>query len=88
MKVDFHRDFLKIYRNCDKKIQKKVDETISSFVQDPYMPKLRNHALKWDFVGKRSINVTGDWRIVFEEKSDNRYELVELIYLGTHSMLY
>jgi mRNA-degrading endonuclease YafQ of YafQ-DinJ toxin-antitoxin module len=50
--------------------------------------KLNNHALKWDFLWLRSINVTWDYRIIFKDLSNNTYEIVELIKVWTHSELY
>lgn len=78
----------KQYARADAKIQMKVDDTLIHFIQDPLHKSLRNHALKWKLLWFRSINVTWDWRIIFKEMSDNKYELVELVDLGTHSRLY
>ena len=50
---------------------------------------LNNHALTGKFQGRRSINITGDWRAIFsirvnfESESEYYFELV-----GTHSQLY
>jgi mRNA-degrading endonuclease YafQ of YafQ-DinJ toxin-antitoxin module len=58
------------------------------FASEPFHPLLNNHPLTSDRTGQRTINVTGDWRIIFKELSDGKYELVELVDIGTHSQLY
>ena len=50
--------------------------------------KLNNHALKGDFLWLRSINLTGDYRIIFREMNNGDIEIVELIDVNTHSELY
>jgi mRNA-degrading endonuclease YafQ of YafQ-DinJ toxin-antitoxin module len=49
---------------------------------------LNNHALVWKYMWFRSINITGDFRAIFIEKSNNTYDFVEFIDIGTHSALY
>ena len=40
---------------------------ISVFIEDEYSPVLNNHRLIGDFKGLRSINVSGDWRAIFQK---------------------
>ncbi|KAK3605058.1 hypothetical protein CHS0354_000724 [Potamilus streckersoni] len=54
-----------------------VDE--DDYEQNPFATELRNHALRGEYEGFRSIDVTGDYRIIFRELSEGRYEFVELI---------
>lgn len=58
------------------------------FIKDKYDPRLNNHPLKWDFFGLRSINLTGDYRIIFRENQQWYIEIIELIDVNTHSELY
>ena len=55
------------------------------FLNNPHHPLLRNHELTGNLQGKRSINITGDWRAVYCEKEPG---VVVFEFIGTHSMLY
>jgi len=61
------------------KIQKKADESLLVFFKNPKDATLRNHALEGIYRGCRSIDVTGDLRIIFRECSDVSYEIIELL---------
>ena len=88
MQIIERKWFTKPLYQADIYIKKKIKETLSIFYVDPKSAVLNNHALQGSRKWQRSINVTGDWRIIFKELSDGHYELVELIELGTHSQLY
>jgi len=88
MKIIQHKNFERMYKSLDKKIQTKVLGVLVVFIKDPFADKLNNHKLQWIYDWFRSINVTGDYRIVFRELSDGRYELIELNKVWTHSQLY
>lgn len=75
-----------MYQKLPKLLQKKVETRVRLFVQEPFAPSLKNHALKGKYKDQRSISVTEDLRIVFAEKED--YVVVILILIGTHSQLY
>ena len=82
------KGFLKRYKKLPLKVQTKVDAALALFFHDPQAPALRNHALSGKFLGLGSIDVTGDWRVLFRELSGGRYEIVELVAVGTHSQIY
>jgi addiction module RelE/StbE family toxin len=48
-------------------------------------PILNNHALKGIYKGCRSINITGDYRLIFKEAEQ---DVVVLLDIDTHSGLY
>ncbi len=52
------------------KQQEKVENTIDIFQKNPHDRKLINHALHDKDQGKRSISVSGDLRLVFEEENN------------------
>lgn len=89
MDIKYSTTLKKQYKKAPKKIQEKVKEKISLFVQKPTDQLLNNHALAGKFKGCRSINITGDWRVVysirlnFNSEQEHYFEL-----LGTHSQLY
>lgn len=88
MKIDYKKSFSKSYNKLDKSIQFAFDTKLLLFEKDPIHPMLRNHALSGEYLGFRSINITGDVRAIFQELSDNTYEFVEFVDIGTHSQLY
>ncbi len=79
MRILQHKNFLKSLDKLSIKIQHKAVQVIELFVSDPTHPSLRNHSLKGKRLGLRSIDVTGDFRIIFRELSDGKYELIELV---------
>ena len=89
MQIKYSTTFRKQYKKAPRKIQEKVKERISLFVQNPANQLLNNHALAGKFQGYRSINITGDWRIIYSIRvnlnSEQEYYF-ELV--GTHSKLY
>lgn len=83
-----HKRFEKSFRKLSSKLQEKISDVLQIFVEDRYDTRLNNHALKWDFKGLRSINLTGDYRIIFREMKEWYIEIIELIDVNTHSELY
>ena len=88
MEILYTKRFQKHYKKNDTYIQSQAKRAIELFCRDPGDLTLRNHPLMGDYLGYRSIDVTGDFRIIFAELSDGRYELVELVDIGIHSQLY
>ena len=86
MKIFKKKSFLKAYKKLNTKLRKKVDETIVLFVENPFNPRLKNHALSGPMSGFRSISVTGDMRIVFRE--EDGYVVVVLLNVGSHNQVY
>lgn len=76
--------FKRKYKRLTQSIQRKVDARLLLFAQIPYDPLLDNHKLHGKYSGCRSINVTGDYRIIFEHSGDECL----LILIGTHAELY
>ncbi len=85
MRISFHRSFEKKYVKLTVQLKVKVKERNTLFEGSPFDPLLNNHALKGKFKGHRSINVTGDWRIVYRVVADDVALFVDI---DTHSNLY
>lgn len=85
MKVSYHKDFKKAYKKLSPKLKERVNEKILLFLEDPFNQILNNHALGGKYSGYRSINITGDFRVVYKPLDEN---LVLFADLGTHSHLY
>ena len=85
MNIIFHKSFEKQNKKLPLKIQKKIKERNMLFADDPYDPRLNNHALGGKYTGYRSINVTGDTRIVYKLLKD---DIALFVAVGTHGQLY
>ena len=79
-----HKNFKKALQNQSKKIQLKCKEKIQVFVEDQFHYSLNNHALTGKFKGLRSINITGDIRVHYEERDNG----IILLDIASHSQLY
>lgn len=84
MTTHYHRLFKKTFKKLPKKIQEQFYERLELFLQNPSAPRLRNHALDGEFQNFRSINITGDYRAIFEEIEDK----IVFYDIGTHAQLY
>ena len=84
MKIKFTKAFKTQYKKAPKDIQTKFFKNLDLFFADEFMPILNNHTLKGKWKECRSINITGNWRVI--------YTINENVYLfiafGTHSQLY
>lgn len=84
--IIFHASgFKKRVRRLPFKIKKSLAERLRLFAETPYHPLLDNHTLKGIWRGYRSINITGDWRVVYEPVGTNVARLMEV---DTHHNLY
>ena len=86
MKLQYHKDFEKSFKKLSPKLKQKSINAIKKFVKPPHCPTLKNHALKGQLNGKRAFSVTGDVRVIFEEK-DN-YIVVIMLNVGIHNKVY
>lgn len=84
MNVRFSKNFLKQYKKL-RAVQKKIDGRLVLFRRAPHDPALNNHALTGEYKGYRSINITGDFRALYE-LVDNHTAF--FITIDTHSNLY
>ena len=79
-----HKNFKKGYKKLSQSQKNKFKERRNLFLQDEFNPILNNHALTGEYKGYRSINVTGDIRVVFKREDDS----VTFIKIDSHSNLY
>lgn len=85
MNIAFSSDFNKSYNKLSKKIQAKFDEKIFLFEKDEFDIILSNHKLHGEYLGYRSIKITGDIRAIYRIISEDNYYFYKI---GTHSELY
>ena len=85
MNIDFHRSFKKRYKKISLTIRRQFDTRLLIFEKEPFHPLLNNHPLTGDRLGEWSINITGDWRAIYEFKGEDTVIFVDI---DTHSNLY
>jgi addiction module RelE/StbE family toxin len=88
MRTQFDTDFYKLYKKANIRIQKAVDQKIALFEKDPFDPQLNNHELHEEYEGLRSIDVTNDYRALYEEVPSGDETIAYFSLLGTHEELY
>jgi mRNA-degrading endonuclease YafQ of YafQ-DinJ toxin-antitoxin module len=75
-------------KNVDVRIRKSFYKQIGVFEKNPFDPSLNNHELKEPYQGLRSINITNDYRAIYEEVSSGSETVAYFSLLGTHKELY
>ena len=85
MRAIFHKKFRRHYERLQQGEKRSTEERIHLFYENPFHPLLENHALHGVWQGRRSINITGDLRAIYEEVNSDTAHFVAL---GTHPELY
>ena len=88
MKVLYDSDFIKQLKKQNVRIRKSFEERILLFSKNPTSPQLKNHALQSEWKGYRSINITADYRAIYEELTEGEEKVAYFIIIGTHGELY
>jgi addiction module RelE/StbE family toxin len=86
MKVKYSRRFAKQFKKLPIDIKKAFKDRLEIFLNDNYHPILHNHRLKGDFDGCHSLDISGDYRAIFEEFADG--EVIIFSVIGDHHQLY
>ena len=88
MIVRFTNNFLLQYKKADVRIRNKADDCLRIFKKNPNDLQLKNHKLKREWQGHRSINITADLRAIYKEVKLTDEIIVYFVGLGTHKQLY
>lgn len=89
IKIKFSKEFIEHYKIANVRVRHQVDEIIRLFKRNPTDLQLRNHSLRDNWKGYRSINITADWRAIYKEILENKeYYLAYFVALGAHKQLY
>jgi addiction module RelE/StbE family toxin len=88
MIIRYDPGFIAKYKKQDVRIRKSLKEIIALFVKDPKNPRLNNHALRDEWKGYRSINVTSDYRAIYIGKDEGDEIIAYFVEIGAHSELY
>lgn len=86
MQIEYSKKFVKEFKKCPVKIKNSLKTKLDVFIKDQYHPTLNNHPLNGKLKNYRSINITGDWRAIFEIIDNGR--IIYFVAIGTHSKLY
>lgn len=85
MKIIPSKKFEKKVAKLSISLKKALSIKLRIFVSDPFSTILNNHPLQGSMRGYRSINITGDYRVIFEQYD---VDIVRLIDVDTHHNLY
>lgn len=88
MKVVYDPLFIRKLKKANVRIRKSVKDKLLVFSKSPNNSQLNNHQLKDEYRGCRSINITNDWRAIYEEVQISKEKVAYFIALGTHKELY
>ena len=79
------KKFDRQFKKLPKKIQFQFEKRAAIFLKDEFDPLLNNHKFSGQYNDYRSINITGDYRLVYFKMS---LEIIQLVAIGTHSEIY
>ena len=85
MRFIFERVYKRQYRKLSASMHDRIDERLLLLLTDASNPLLNNHKLNPPYEGFSSINITGDFRLVYKKIDANTYFLRAI---GTHHQLY
>ncbi|MFM7181324.1 MAG: type II toxin-antitoxin system YafQ family toxin [Verrucomicrobiales bacterium] len=86
MKVQTTNRFDKAFARLAPRDQRRVEAVLMLFMDQPFHPSLKNHALSGKLRGTRAFSAGYDLRIVYEEEGG--HALVLLLNTGTHDEVY
>ena len=88
MTIRYTREFFAQLKKQNVRIRKSFKKAVDLFSGDPNNPALDNHKLHGVWKGFRSIDVTSDWRAIYQEIKEGKDSIVYFTTLGTHRQLY
>jgi addiction module RelE/StbE family toxin len=88
MIVRYDPEFFNYLKKLDIRIRKATKERLIIFSRNPNEPILHNHALKYEWKGYRSINITSNYRALYQEKQEGEDDIAYFVAIGTHDELY
>ena len=88
LRIEFTDLFIRQRKKAPLETKIAFREALALFIEDQFHPHLRNHSLKRELVGYRSIDVTEDWRALFKITKTNKQEIVTFHKIGIHKELY
>jgi len=89
--IRLHKNFKKRYQKFNKSQKNKFKERRNLFLRDEFDPILNNHALGGKYTGYRSINITGDIRVLYKRSFSadmGERDVAIFVTIDSHSNLY
>ncbi len=87
-RIGFTAVFNRQRKKAPREIKIAFGDALALFLEDQFHQQLRNHPLRRELAGYRSINVTEDWRALFKVTKTDKQELITFHKIGTHKELY
>lgn len=88
MKVQYDPGFIKKLKKLNVRIRKSFRKRIAIFQKDPFSQELDNHHLRDKWEGYRSIDITSDWRAIYEDVKEGDEPFAYFVDIGTRKELY
>jgi|SRR5882672_1975559 len=89
MRVQYSPDFYTQYKKVNMRIRNAVDKKIKAFKEDAFNLELNNHELHDEYEKYNSIDITNDYRALYEEIITGKEPpIAYFVLLGTHKKLY
>jgi addiction module RelE/StbE family toxin len=88
IEIIWDEPFLRILKKWRKKhpdLGERFQQRVDLFVQEPFHPSLRTHALSGNLEGCWSLSITYEYRLIFKFISEERVLLIDL---GSHDEVY
>mgnify|MGYP001581405994 FL=1 len=85
MRIVYSKKFKKKFQKLRSGERKKFEKRVEIFIRNVSDPALNDHALHGKLFRYRSINITGDLRVLYEY---TQKDTVLFIDIDTHSNLY
>ncbi len=80
-----HRQFVKQMKKLPTPLRAQVMKRVLLHANEPSNPLLNDHRLNPPWDGYRSINITGDFRLIYKKLNERTYFLRAV---GTHHQLF
>ena len=79
------RVFVRQYKKLSRVLREKVAQRLQLLDADEINPLLNNHKLHFPYEGYRSINITGDYRLIYKRIDMSTFYMRAI---GTHHQLF
>lgn len=83
MKIQYDPDFIKKLKKVNVRIKRKFQRALVIFQKNPFDPQLNNHKLHEPYLGLRSIDITADYRAIYEQIQEGEEEIAYFVTLRT-----
>ncbi len=88
MIIRYSPGFLDKLKKVNVRVRKSVKQRMLLFSRNPKNLQLNNHSLKREYNGYRSIDITVDYRAIYQERIEGEEVVAYFVALGTHPELY